>query len=49
MILGGIVAAMLGVNAEGKSLEDVAAPLSMIRKAADRITPSSPSVAGEAA
>jgi MFS family permease len=28
MILGGLVAAFLGVNAEGKSLEDVAMPLS---------------------
>lgn len=39
MILGGVVAAILGVNAEGKSLEDVAAPLSMVRKATDRMTP----------
>ena len=29
MILGGLVAAFLGVNAEGKSLEDVARPLSV--------------------
>ena len=34
MILGGVVAAILGVSAEGKSLEDVAAPLSMVRKLA---------------
>jgi MFS family permease len=39
MILGGVVAAVLGVNAEGKSLEDVAAPLSMVRKTGDQITP----------
>src|SRR5580692_5773978 len=32
MILGGIVAAFLGVAAEGKSLEDVARPLSVIGK-----------------
>ncbi len=32
MILGGLVEAFLGVNAEGKSLEDVASPLSAVRK-----------------
>jgi MFS family permease len=32
MILGGIVAAVLAVDAEGRSLEDVAAPLSMVRQ-----------------
>ena len=37
MILGGVVAAVLGVAAEGKSLEDVAAPLGLVRKAAERI------------
>jgi hypothetical protein len=31
MIVGGVVAAVLGVSAEGKSLEDVATPLSMRR------------------
>jgi hypothetical protein len=31
MIVGGLVAAFLGVNAEQKSLEDVATPLSMRR------------------
>ena len=31
MIVGGLVAAFLGVSAEGKSLEDVATPLSMRR------------------
>jgi MFS family permease len=31
MIVGGIVAAVLGVSAEGKSLEDIAAPLSARR------------------
>jgi hypothetical protein len=30
MILGGIVAAFLAVDAEGKSLEDIAKPLSVI-------------------
>ena len=34
MILGGLVEIFLGVNAEGKSLEEVASPLSMVRKAA---------------
>ncbi len=33
MLLGGVVAAVLAVDAEGKSLEDIAAPLSMVRKA----------------
>jgi MFS family permease len=32
MILGGLVAAFLGVSAEGKSLEDVARPLSVVAK-----------------
>jgi MFS family permease len=32
MILGGVVAAFLGVDAEGKSLEDVARPLSVVAK-----------------
>jgi MFS family permease len=31
MILGGLVAAVLAVDAEGRSLEDIAAPLSMVR------------------
>jgi MFS family permease len=35
MILGGLVAAFLGVNAEGKALEDVATPLS-VRSKPDR-------------
>jgi MFS family permease len=34
MIVGGVVAAALGVHAEGKSLEDIAAPLSSVRKPA---------------
>ena len=37
MILGGVVAAFLGVDAEGKSLEDVATPLSVIAKPAQAI------------
>jgi MFS family permease len=32
MIIGGVVAAFLGVNAEGKSLEEVARPLSVVAK-----------------
>jgi MFS family permease len=39
MLLGGVVAAVLAVNAEGRSLEDIAAPLSMVRKAASKVTP----------
>jgi hypothetical protein len=42
MILGGLVAAFLGVNAEGKSLEEVASPLSMVRKAASTISEATP-------
>lgn len=34
MIVGGIIAATLGVSAEGKSLEEIAAPLSVVRKVA---------------
>ena len=34
MIVGGVVAAFLGVNAENTSLEDVATPLSMRRPGA---------------
>jgi len=37
MILGGLVAAFLGVSAEGKSLEDVARPLSVVAKPAQTI------------
>jgi MFS family permease len=39
MILGGLTEVFLGVNAEGKSLEDVAAPLSMVRKSGPMVTP----------
>jgi MFS family permease len=37
MIVGGLVAAFLGVAAEGKSLEDIARPLSVIGKPAETI------------
>jgi MFS family permease len=37
MILGGLIAAFLGVDAEGKSLEDIARPLSVIAKPAEAI------------
>jgi MFS family permease len=37
MILGGLVAAFLAVDAEGKSLEDVARPLSVVAKPAQGI------------
>jgi MFS family permease len=39
MILGGLVEIVLGVNAEGKSLEDIARPLGMVRKAVEAVTP----------
>jgi MFS family permease len=42
MILGGVVAAVLAVDAEGRSLEDIAAPLSMVRKAVGKTTPKDP-------
>jgi MFS family permease len=34
MIIGGVVAALIGVDAEGKSLEDIATPLSLQRSGA---------------
>jgi MFS family permease len=37
MILGGVIAAFLGVAAEGKSLEDVAMPLSATRRPGTRV------------
>jgi MFS family permease len=37
MILGGVAAIIFGVNAEGKSLEDVATPLSVIAKPPETI------------
>jgi MFS family permease len=37
MILGGVVAAFLAVDAEGKSLEDIAKPLSVIAKPSEAI------------
>ncbi len=41
MIVGGLVAMVLGVAAEGKSLEDVASPLSAVKKVASRTTTTS--------
>jgi hypothetical protein len=38
MILGGLAEVFLGVAAEGKSLEDIAKPLSMVRKAVGTVT-----------
>jgi MFS family permease len=32
MLIGGLIAAFLGVNAEGKSLEDIADPLSLVKR-----------------
>ena len=37
MILGGVAAIFFGVDAEGKSLEDVATPLSVIGKPSEAI------------
>jgi MFS family permease len=42
MLLGGVIAAVLAVDAEGRSLEDIAAPLSMVRKAAGRVSSKTP-------
>ncbi|WP_163512938.1 MFS transporter [Fodinicola acaciae] len=39
MIVGGLVAAFLGVDAERKSLEDIATPLSVVQKPAAGTTP----------
>jgi MFS family permease len=44
MIVGGLVAAVLAVDAERRSLEDIAAPLSMVRKAAGKVRPAAPPV-----
>jgi MFS family permease len=38
MVLGGVVEIILGVAAEGKSLEDVAHPLSLVRKATSSVS-----------
>ncbi len=38
MILGGVTEIVLGISAEGMSLEDVANPLSMVRKAASSMS-----------
>jgi MFS family permease len=43
---GGTIAAFLGVAAERKSLEDVASPLSLVRKAAAGVYPGDGSTAG---
>ena len=37
MILGGIIAAVWGVAAEGKSLEDIAKPLGVVRRAGEKL------------
>lgn len=37
MIVGGLIAAALGVAAEGKSLEEIATPLSVVRKATEQV------------
>ena len=37
MVLGGLAAVFFGVNAEGRSLEDVATPLSVIAKPSQAI------------
>ena len=50
MILGGVAEIIFGVAAEGKSLEDIAAPLSMVRKAVGSVdaTKSPPPLRGQA-
>ena len=50
MIVGGVAEVFLGVAAEGKSLEDIARPLSMVRKAAGSVaaaTQGTPPLRGE--
>ena len=50
MIVGGVAEVFLGVAAEGKPLEDVASPLSMVRKAAGSVsaaTQGAPPLRGE--
>jgi MFS family permease len=42
MIIGGLIAAFLAVDAEGRSLEDIATPLSVIRKAAGQVAEKRP-------
>jgi MFS family permease len=52
MLLGGIIAAIFGINAEGKSLEDVADPLGVVKRVADKLADdygSRPGSAGRAA
>jgi len=44
MIIGGLFAAVLGVNAEGKPLEEIAAPLSMVRGAVQQVRSKEPLV-----
>jgi MFS family permease len=47
MILGGLVAAFLAVDAEGKSLEQIAQPLSVVRSAMTNLqTPKTPAESG---
>ena len=38
MVTGGVVEIVLGIAAEGKALEDIARPLSVVRAAAERVT-----------
>ena len=48
MILGGVAEIIFGVAAEGKSLEDIASPLSMVRKATRSVADSPPPLHGPA-
>jgi MFS family permease len=38
MVIGGVVAAVLGINAERTALEDVASPLSLVKRASESIS-----------
>lgn len=38
MVMGGVIAAFLGIAAEGRSLEDIAKPLSVVRKASEKVS-----------
>jgi MFS family permease len=47
MILGGIIAAIWGVAAEGKSLEDIAKPLGVVKRAGDKLADLTSGLGGE--
>ncbi|HEX3787976.1 MAG TPA: MFS transporter [Pseudonocardiaceae bacterium] len=46
MVIGGLIAAVFGINSEGMSLEDIAQPLSVVRKAVNAVTDGPPAASG---